>query len=176
MRPCAVAGDAEAPTFDRGRCARPFLIEGGAAQTPLRMWPRKLGEGLPRLPKRRRWRRASAARTQPNSKGDNTMTTTKTLTAADLRQFTGSENWYRHGLVRDVLYTDGAQYLAEHGGAYWLIDEIALAQRHNKRVAAQEFQHWTLKVKDDRHGASRLRRRQRQRRLCEADSVHGFSA
>jgi Family of unknown function (DUF6876) len=86
---------------------------------------------------------------QPNSKGDTTMTTTKTLTASDLRQFTGSENWYRHSLVRSVLYTDGAQYLAEHGGAYWLLDEIALAQRHNKRVAAQEFQNWTLKVKPD---------------------------
>jgi hypothetical protein len=52
--------------------------------------------------------------------------------------------------VRCVLYTDGAQYLAEQGGAYWLIDEIALAQRYEKRVAAEEFQHWTLKVKDDR--------------------------
>ena len=93
------------------------------------------------------------------------MTTTKTLTASDLRQFTGSENWYRHGLVRDVLYTDGAQYLAEQGGAYWLLDEIALAQRYKKRVAAQEFQNWTLKVKPDRHGAARVRRRQRQCRL-----------
>ena len=78
------------------------------------------------------------------------MTDTKTLDAADLRQFTGSENWYRHSLVRSVLYTDGAQYLAEHGGAYWLLDEIALAQRYKKRVAAQEFQNWMLKVKSDR--------------------------
>ena len=79
------------------------------------------------------------------------MTTTKTLTAADLRQFTGSENWYRHSLVRSVLYTDGAKYLAEHGGAYWLLDEIALAQRHNKRVAGEEFQHWKLAVNLDQH-------------------------
>ena len=49
-----------------------------------------------------------------------------------------------------VLFTDGAQYLAETGGAYWLLDEIALAQRYKKRVAAEEFQNWTLKVKDDR--------------------------
>ena len=34
-------------------------------------------------------------------------------------------------------------------GAYWLIDEIALAQRYEKRVAAEEFQHWKLTVKDD---------------------------
>lgn len=32
------------------------------------------------------------------------MTTTKTLTEADLSKFTGSEQWYRHGLVRDVLF------------------------------------------------------------------------
>jgi hypothetical protein len=74
------------------------------------------------------------------------MTTTKTLTKEDLAQFTGSENWYRHGLVRSVLYSDGAQYLADAGGAYWLLDEIALAQRHNKRVAGEEFQLWKLIV------------------------------
>ncbi len=33
-RPCAVVESAEAPTFDRGRCARPFLIEGGARRRP----------------------------------------------------------------------------------------------------------------------------------------------
>ena len=49
-------------------------------------------------------------------------------TEADLRQFTGSEHWYRHGLVRDILFTDGAKYLADHGGAYWLLDEIACAR------------------------------------------------
>jgi len=78
------------------------------------------------------------------------MTTTKTLTLADLRQFTGSEQWYRHGIVRDVLFTDGAKYLADHAGAYWLLDEIALAQRYQKAVAAEGFQFWKLTVKDDR--------------------------
>jgi len=41
--------------------------------------------------------------------------TTKTLSKSDLAQFTGSENWYRHGINRNVLYTDGAQHVAEHG-------------------------------------------------------------
>ncbi len=41
----------------------------------------------------------------------------KTLSKADLAHFTGSETWYRHGLVRNVLYTDGAQHVAETGGA-----------------------------------------------------------
>ena len=75
---------------------------------------------------------------------------TKTLDKADLRQFTGSEHWYRHGLVRDVLFTDGAKHVADAGGAYWLLDEIALAQRYDKRVAGEEFQLWKLTVKADR--------------------------
>ena len=77
--------------------------------------------------------------------------TTKTLSKIDLAQFTGSENWYRHGINRNVLYTDGAQHVAEHGGAYWLLDEIAIIQPYNKAVAAEEFQVWKLAVRPDRN-------------------------
>ena len=77
------------------------------------------------------------------------MTTTK-LTAADLDQFTGSEHWYRHGLVRDVVFTDGAKYVADQAGAYWLLDEIAFAQRAEKRVADEPFQLWKLAVNPER--------------------------
>jgi hypothetical protein len=73
----------------------------------------------------------------------------KTLAHADLHHFTGTENWYRHPFVRQVLYTDGAQYVAEKGGAYWLLDEIAFAQKGNPRVAAEPFQVWKLQVKPD---------------------------
>jgi hypothetical protein len=69
-----------------------------------------------------------------------------TLTAADLRQFTGTDRWFRHSLVRRVTYTEGVQYMAEHGGAYWLIDEVATNQLHRK-VAEQPFQVWTLVVR-----------------------------
>lgn len=75
--------------------------------------------------------------------------TTKTLTENALRQFTGSEQWFRHGLNRNILYTEGAQYVAEHGGAYWLLDSIAIAQTHIPAVKAEEFQLWTLKVNAD---------------------------
>lgn len=75
--------------------------------------------------------------------------TTKTLSKSDLNQFTGSENWYRHAINRNVSYTDGAQHVAEHGGAYWLLDEIAIIQPYNKRVAAEEFQVWKLAVRPD---------------------------
>ena len=74
---------------------------------------------------------------------------TKTITKADLMQFTGSENWYRHGLNRAVLFTDGAKYVADTAGAYWLLDEIALAQRYEKAVAGEAFQCWRLTVSPD---------------------------
>lgn len=75
--------------------------------------------------------------------------TTKTLSKDDLAQFTGTERWYRHGIVRDVLFTDGAKHVADTAGAYWLLDEIALAQRHEPRVAGEEFQIWKLTVHPD---------------------------
>ena len=76
--------------------------------------------------------------------------TTKTLNKGDLAQFTGSQTWYRHGINRNVLYTDGAQHVAEHGGAYWLLDEIAIIQPYDKAVAAEEFQVWKLTVRPTR--------------------------
>ena len=78
------------------------------------------------------------------------MTNASKLTANDLDQFTGSETWYRNAIKRNILYTEGAQYLAERGGAYWLLDEIAIIQPYNKAVAAEEFQVWTLKVHPNR--------------------------
>ena len=77
------------------------------------------------------------------------MTDHHKLTQADLRQFTGTEHWYRHPLVREVLYTDGARHVAQAGGAYWLLDEIAFAQKGEPAVAAEEFQTWTLTVRED---------------------------
>jgi hypothetical protein len=77
---------------------------------------------------------------------------TKTLNKADLSQFTGSEQWYRHGINRKVLFTDGAKFVADKAGAYWLLDEIAIIQPHDKRVAAEGFQVWKLAVKADKSG------------------------
>lgn len=68
-----------------------------------------------------------------------------TLHKNDLAQFTGSEFWYRHPLVRKVVYTDGAKYVVETAGAYWLLDEIAFGQSV-PAVAAEEFQVWKLSV------------------------------
>ena len=60
--------------------------------------------------------------------------TTKTLSKNDLALFTGSDNWYRHGINPNVRFTDGAKYLADEGGAYWLLDTIAICQRFEKTV------------------------------------------
>jgi hypothetical protein len=66
------------------------------------------------------------------------------------RNFTGSECWYRHALNRKVLFTDGAKHVADTGGAYWLLDQIALIQPYDKAVAATRFQVWKLKVRAER--------------------------
>ena len=50
-----------------------------------------------------------------------------TLDPLVLAQFTGSQNFYRYGLVREVLYTEGVEYVVDNAGAYWLLDAIALA-------------------------------------------------
>ncbi len=95
----------------------------------------------------------------------------KTLRASDLAQFTGSECWYRHPLNRSITYTDGAQYVAEAGGAYWLLDAI-VSHQHDARVRAEPFQVWTLKVAADR---SAIRRRLRSpRRRKPSDRLYRF--
>src|ERR1700722_6473459 len=44
----------------------------------------------------------------------------------ELRQFTGSEHFFKNGINRKLIYTEGVQYLAEKARCYWLIDEIAV--------------------------------------------------
>ena len=46
----------------------------------------------------------------------------KTLSLSGLSQFTGSQTWYRHSLLRHILYTEGARYVAEQAGSHWLLD------------------------------------------------------
>jgi hypothetical protein len=74
-----------------------------------------------------------------------------TLTAADLRQFTGTGQWFRHGLMRKIVYTEGVQYVADNAGAYWLIDKVATLQLEPK-VRAEDWQSWKLTV-DDKQAA-----------------------
>lgn len=65
----------------------------------------------------------------------------------NLDQFTGTDNYYRH--QSGLMYTDGIQYLAEEGKAYWLLDAIGSYQAQlKKNQRLQEFQLWELRVQD----------------------------
>lgn len=82
------------------------------------------------------------------------------LNPEDLSQFTGSEQFYRHAFNRAVIYTEGVQYVAENGGAYWLIDAIAshIGSDPFRRAAAQDerislLHFWKLAVSSD-HSAN----------------------
>jgi hypothetical protein len=77
------------------------------------------------------------------------------LTQADLNGFHGSEEYYRHQLT-GFVYTEGVKFMAETGGAYWLIDEIMLSNRFSKKVQAEEFQVWKLD-RDNEGNAAWLR-------------------
>jgi hypothetical protein len=68
----------------------------------------------------------------------------KTLTESELGQFSGTENWYKHAIARNVTYTDGARHVAVAGEAYWLLDEIALAQSEHG-LKRNDFQVWNLR-------------------------------
>jgi len=48
--------------------------------------------------------------------------TTKTFTPDDLRQFTGTQTYYRHWLK--FMYTDGVKHFADQAGAYWFLDIV----------------------------------------------------
>ena len=75
------------------------------------------------------------------------------LCQADLQQFTGSLERFRHPLNPRVIYTPGVQFLAEQAGAYWLLDiiasyigspEMARAITADDRLADMQF--WRLDV------------------------------
>ena len=77
----------------------------------------------------------------------------KTLCEADFRQFTGSENWYRHALFAKYRYTDGARYVAKQGDAYWLLDKIFACQSCVKALEGEGFTVWELTLDKEGNGA-----------------------
>lgn len=87
-------------------------------------------------------------------KDNQTNTKGSTLNQEDLRYFTGSETWYRHSLFSKFLYTDGVQYVAEHGQAYWLIDKIFASHSCVDKIAKEDFCLWELKLNKDGQGAT----------------------
>lgn len=86
----------------------------------------------------------------------------------NLGLFTGGGIRFRHPLFRSVLYTEGVQYVAEKGQAFWLIDDIAAHIQSPEMKKAinevdfrlSEMQFWTLEKRPD--SSARL--------YCQADS------
>jgi hypothetical protein len=85
------------------------------------------------------------------------------VTEQDLKQFTGSERLFRHW-TGALSYTEGIQFLADKAGCSWLVDLIALAQRHpriTKDSMLRAFQIWELIVNAETKAAELI---------CKADS------
>src|SRR6185312_5558409 len=76
------------------------------------------------------------------------MRTNNAELSAALKNFTGTETWFRHEIYRLFTYTEGVQFLAEKTGASWLIDLIFSRQYAIPAVRAEPFQCWKLMVKD----------------------------
>lgn len=79
------------------------------------------------------------------------------LTHHDLQQFTGDLMRYQYPLNKRVIYTPGVKFVADQGGAYLLIDEIALSfgTAEMRRAMARDprletLQFWRLDVNNDR--------------------------
>lgn len=77
----------------------------------------------------------------------------------NLRQFTGIENYHKWSILfRSFVLTDGAKYLAENAGAYWLMDAVASHYGSYKNEGfviavfgknSEYHKGWTLRLVDD---------------------------
>ena len=71
---------------------------------------------------------------------------------SNLSMFTGTEDYHAFSaLFRKVVLTDGAYYLAQTAGAFWLMDIIGsvyTAHPEKKKFWDNGFAVWTLKVEN----------------------------
>ena len=77
------------------------------------------------------------------------MTKNEAQLKQELRNFHGTETWFRHEIFRMFTYTEGVQFLAEQAGAYWLIDQIFGLQYESITVRKELFQFWKLKAESN---------------------------
>lgn len=72
--------------------------------------------------------------------------------ASQLQQFTGTESWTRWNpiLFKNIVASEGAIFLAENAGAYWLLDAVASWWPTVKQNAESDFVFWRLTVRADR--------------------------
>jgi hypothetical protein len=73
---------------------------------------------------------------------------TNRLTQQDLKQFTGTDHWYKLPFFDGVIYTDGVKYLAENAKCYWLLQHIIIYLKLVKLKKYSEFYTVELDVID----------------------------
>lgn len=66
----------------------------------------------------------------------------------ELKQFYGSEQFYKNPLFPEFVYTEGVKYLAEQANCYWLIDYV-FSNQIISSLKNQPFQVWKIKVNSD---------------------------
>lgn len=69
--------------------------------------------------------------------------------------FNGTNEWHRWSILFPYTLTDGAKFVADECGAYWLMDKIASLQ-HKHNVRAEGFQVWQLKCAEAGGGRATL--------------------
>ena len=69
---------------------------------------------------------------------------TENITEYNLAQHFGSACFYRHGLLRSCVMSEGVHFLTENGAA-WLVD-IIVSYQLNETVKACDKQMWLLTV------------------------------
>lgn len=67
----------------------------------------------------------------------------------ELKQFYGSEQFYRNPLFPKFVYTEGVKYLAEQANCYWLLDHI-FSNQYDLYLAIEPFQSWKIKALDNK--------------------------
>lgn len=74
-------------------------------------------------------------------------TTAEKVSAADLNQFTGTEEYHKFSILfRRHVLTDGVKHVAEKCGAFWMMDAIcSYHPKVMKNQMLQEMQIWKFK-------------------------------
>jgi len=90
---------------------------------------------------------------------------TETLREEDLRQFTGTEKYWKTGMPwHPFVYTDGVHYVVHRGQALWMLDVIGSWQTHPDVLedkTLQDLQFWTFEKR--KNGRSAVMRCERDR-------------
>jgi hypothetical protein len=69
-----------------------------------------------------------------------------------LPQFIGTEHYHQWSILFQRMYlSDGAKYVADSCGAYWLMDIIASTQHLKVMKENAEFQVWRLRYIESSH-------------------------